>query len=316
MMVALAARPPLWVAAAAGRAFAIFHGHAHGAELPPGADAVAYSVGFVVATGLLHLAGIAFGLLARWPRRAVRRARGRRCDRARRRCLPERHGMSRRLPAECCNPLMRARACPGAAGPRPAHRPATAGRRIVSLRRVRHRACRGSRGDRVRRRADTRRRRPAGATAFASGPWSRWPSRLPALACAATRRGSRASRSASTRRRRRFRIADATATLVGTGLGACLALVVIVCRHALSHGVREWQGASACASSARGSRPARFWCWRCASPAGMLDLWCGEGATSAGLRGGLGVFAAPRARSPARDIRAPARPAPRSGRRR
>lgn len=78
MMVALAAKPPLWVAAVLVGIFAIFHGHAHGAELPPGADAVAYSVGFVVATGLLHLAGIAFGLLSRWPagRFAVRAAGG------------------------------------------------------------------------------------------------------------------------------------------------------------------------------------------------------------------------------------------------
>ncbi len=78
MMVALAAKPPLWVAAVLVGIFAIFHGHAHGAELPPGADAVAYSVGFVVATGLLHLAGIAFGLLARWPagRLAVRATGG------------------------------------------------------------------------------------------------------------------------------------------------------------------------------------------------------------------------------------------------
>ncbi|HEY7663786.1 MAG TPA: HupE/UreJ family protein [Xanthobacteraceae bacterium] len=67
LMVALALRPPLWVAAVLVGAFAIFHGHAHGSELPPGADAVAFSVGFVVATGLLHLAGITFGLLARWP---------------------------------------------------------------------------------------------------------------------------------------------------------------------------------------------------------------------------------------------------------
>jgi len=67
LMVALAARPPLVVAAALVGMFAIFHGHAHGAELPIGADAVAYSLGFVVATGLLHLAGIAFGLLVRWP---------------------------------------------------------------------------------------------------------------------------------------------------------------------------------------------------------------------------------------------------------
>jgi urease accessory protein len=78
MMVALAARPPLWIAALVVGAFAICHGHAHGAELPPGADAVAYSAGFVVATGLLHLCGIAFGLLARWPagRVAVRAAGG------------------------------------------------------------------------------------------------------------------------------------------------------------------------------------------------------------------------------------------------
>ncbi len=67
LMVALAARPPLLVAAALVGVFAVFHGHAHGAELPAGADAVAYSLGFVVATGLLHLTGIAFGLLGRWP---------------------------------------------------------------------------------------------------------------------------------------------------------------------------------------------------------------------------------------------------------
>lgn len=78
LMVALAANPPLWVAALLVGIFAVFHGHAHGAELPPGADAVAYSIGFVIATGLLHLLGIAFGLLARWPagRIAVRAAGG------------------------------------------------------------------------------------------------------------------------------------------------------------------------------------------------------------------------------------------------
>jgi glycine/D-amino acid oxidase-like deaminating enzyme len=72
------AKPPLLIAAVLVGAFAIFHGYAHGAELPPGADAVAYSVGFVVATGLLHLTGIAFGLVARWPagRIAVRTAGG------------------------------------------------------------------------------------------------------------------------------------------------------------------------------------------------------------------------------------------------
>jgi urease accessory protein len=78
LMVALAARPPLWIAAVLVGGFAIFHGHAHGAELSAGTDATAYSLGFVVATGLLHLCGIAFGTLASWPagRIAVRTAGG------------------------------------------------------------------------------------------------------------------------------------------------------------------------------------------------------------------------------------------------
>lgn len=76
LMVALAAKPHIAVAAVLVGAFAIFHGYAHGAELPDGADALAYSLGFVIATGLLHLAGIAFGLLAHHPagRIAVRAA--------------------------------------------------------------------------------------------------------------------------------------------------------------------------------------------------------------------------------------------------
>lgn len=66
-MVAFAVRPPIWVAAVIVGAFAIFHGHAHGTELPNAANPLAYSIGFVLATGLLHLSGIAFGLLVRWP---------------------------------------------------------------------------------------------------------------------------------------------------------------------------------------------------------------------------------------------------------
>jgi len=66
-MVAFAAKPPLSVAAVLVGAFAVFHGHAHGAELPVGADAIAYSMGFVIATGMLHVSGIAFGALSRWP---------------------------------------------------------------------------------------------------------------------------------------------------------------------------------------------------------------------------------------------------------
>ena len=66
-MVAFAVRPPVWVAAVIVGAFAIFHGHAHGTELPDAVNPLMYSAGFVIATGLLHLSGIAFGLLVRWP---------------------------------------------------------------------------------------------------------------------------------------------------------------------------------------------------------------------------------------------------------
>ena len=65
-MVAFAVKPPIWVAALIVGVFAVFHGHAHGTELPNAANPIAYSVGFVTATGVLHLAGIALGLLAHW----------------------------------------------------------------------------------------------------------------------------------------------------------------------------------------------------------------------------------------------------------
>lgn len=66
-MVAFAVKPPIWIAALLVGFFAVFHGYAHGAELPQAANAITYAVGFVVATGLLHLFGIAFGYLVRWP---------------------------------------------------------------------------------------------------------------------------------------------------------------------------------------------------------------------------------------------------------
>lgn len=71
LMVMSAARPPLAVAAIIVGAFAIFHGHAHGTELPDAVDPLAYSLGFVVATGLLHLIGIAFGSLTRYRAGAI-----------------------------------------------------------------------------------------------------------------------------------------------------------------------------------------------------------------------------------------------------
>jgi urease accessory protein len=56
--------------------FAVFHGYAHGSELAPGTSALAYSLGFVVATGCLHGVGIALGLAHGWPtgRQIVRAA--------------------------------------------------------------------------------------------------------------------------------------------------------------------------------------------------------------------------------------------------
>ena len=65
-MILLAVRPPLWVAAVVIGAFAIFHGHAHGTELPHAARPLAYGAGFVLSTGLLHLTGISIGLINRW----------------------------------------------------------------------------------------------------------------------------------------------------------------------------------------------------------------------------------------------------------
>lgn len=67
LMVALALRPPLWVAGVLVGLFAVFHGYAHGAELPESADPLTYALGFVIATGGLHLIGIAIGLIRRWP---------------------------------------------------------------------------------------------------------------------------------------------------------------------------------------------------------------------------------------------------------
>ncbi|MBT8148196.1 MAG: HupE/UreJ family protein [Gammaproteobacteria bacterium] len=78
LMVLLAVRPPLWIAAVLVGAFGIFHGHAHGTELPDASNPLSYAIGFVLATGLMHVAGIAFGMLADLPRGriAVRTAGG------------------------------------------------------------------------------------------------------------------------------------------------------------------------------------------------------------------------------------------------
>jgi urease accessory protein len=65
--IALAVKAPVWVASLIVATFALFHGYAHGIELPSAADPVGYSVGFVLATGLLHVLGIGIGTLNALP---------------------------------------------------------------------------------------------------------------------------------------------------------------------------------------------------------------------------------------------------------
>ena len=63
LLIAFAVRAPLWLAAIIVGFFAVFHGHAHGTELPQASNAMSFAIGFVLATGLLHLLGIGLGVL-------------------------------------------------------------------------------------------------------------------------------------------------------------------------------------------------------------------------------------------------------------
>ena len=74
LLITFAVRAELWIAAVIVAAFAIFHGHAHGTELPEAANPYSYAIGFVIGTGLLHLCGIGLGTLTatRWGSYAVR----------------------------------------------------------------------------------------------------------------------------------------------------------------------------------------------------------------------------------------------------
>ncbi len=66
MMVVFSVQLNVLLAALMVGCFAVFHGYAHGTELPGAVDPLAYSIGFVISTGLLHLSGVVFGLLERW----------------------------------------------------------------------------------------------------------------------------------------------------------------------------------------------------------------------------------------------------------
>jgi urease accessory protein len=67
LLVALQARLPVVLGMALVGLFALFHGHAHGTEMPADGHALVYAAGFVVATAGLHALGVAIGLLAARP---------------------------------------------------------------------------------------------------------------------------------------------------------------------------------------------------------------------------------------------------------
>ncbi|MEL6361259.1 MAG: HupE/UreJ family protein [Pseudomonadota bacterium] len=67
LAIAFAWKAPEWVALLLIAVFAIFHGYAHGAEIPQAVDPASYANGFVVATGLIHIIGIGIGLLLARP---------------------------------------------------------------------------------------------------------------------------------------------------------------------------------------------------------------------------------------------------------
>jgi urease accessory protein len=64
LLIAFAVRLPTWASASLVALFAMFHGYAHGLELPQGSSFGFYGVGFIAATALLHLIGLATGLIA------------------------------------------------------------------------------------------------------------------------------------------------------------------------------------------------------------------------------------------------------------
>lgn len=63
ILIAGAFKVPLIYSSLIVGLFAIFHGHAHGAEMPESISAASYAVGFALATAMLHLAGIGLGVL-------------------------------------------------------------------------------------------------------------------------------------------------------------------------------------------------------------------------------------------------------------
>lgn len=64
ILIAAKARLPLILSMVVVGIFAIFHGHAHGTEIPMATSGLTYALGFVLATAALHACGIGLGMLA------------------------------------------------------------------------------------------------------------------------------------------------------------------------------------------------------------------------------------------------------------
>jgi urease accessory protein len=62
ILVSAAIRLPLWLGSTIVGLFALWHGQAHGAEIPEFASGMAYAAGFLLVTTALHITGISFGL--------------------------------------------------------------------------------------------------------------------------------------------------------------------------------------------------------------------------------------------------------------
>ncbi|MCI0430972.1 MAG: HupE/UreJ family protein [Rhodospirillales bacterium] len=67
LLIAFRVKPPLALSMALVALFALFHGHAHGTELPLAASPLLYGLGFIAATGMLHLIGLSIGHVRRLP---------------------------------------------------------------------------------------------------------------------------------------------------------------------------------------------------------------------------------------------------------
>jgi urease accessory protein len=77
VLIAASVRLPLLLGSGMVGLFALWHGHAHGAEMPELASGIGYALGFMLATASLHAAGVAFGLgVRRWARERVIHATG------------------------------------------------------------------------------------------------------------------------------------------------------------------------------------------------------------------------------------------------